>query len=336
MRSMFWLASLLVAFPVSPQAPGAPSSVPSISPRLLSASGHIKTTVPMFGSPGNARCDSSGNYMFDAGSLMGNHGPYLKISSDGQRHFLFRLPQEVSGAYGIDLWTITPNGVLYVLHDDFQKNQLVRFKDDGTVENISSLALPPHVSINKIAVTENGISYVIGYKVTQKDQVTKPEPGFAAIYNADGKLIRDLSAETADYDLPGTMTRILDGDLIAGDDGRFYVLGDKEVRVVTQSGEVSAAWKVTKPQQDGMALRIDESKGTVSVAVYALRKGKQGWADTLRPTAFLYNSQTGDLRGTFTFDADLTGTILCYNAHDGYTLGAVDGAMKAFDIVPAQ
>jgi hypothetical protein len=334
MRSVFWLAALLVALPVLSQAPSSSSSeLAGSSPHTLAATGHIKTNVPMFGGPGEPRCDTSGNHMLNAGSLMGNRGPYLRISSDGQQHVLFRLPQEVSSEPGDDLWTITPEGTLYVLHDDFQKNKLVRFKSDGTVDSIYTLALPPHVSLKKIAVAENGTTYVIGYKVIQTDQATKPEPGFAAIYNADGKLIRDLSAETPEYDLNATMTRILDGDLIAGDDGRFYVLGDKEVRSVTQSGEVAATWKITKPQQDGMALRIDESKGTVSVIVYALRK-KPRLPDTLWPTAFLYDAHTGDLRGTYAFDPALTGDIVCYNAQDGYTLGALDNGMKAFDIVP--
>lgn len=205
-------------------------------------------------------------------------------------------------------------------------------KSRRAADSISTLALPPHVNIQKIAVAENGATYVTGYKVTQSDQAIKPEPGFAAIYNADGRLISDLGAETPEY--VAAMTRILDGDLIAGDDGRFYVLNDKEVRVVTQSGEIATTWKITKPQKDGIAMRIDESKRTVSVAVYAILKGNPGFANTSWPTAFLYNAQTGEPRGTYTFDTALTGTIVCFNAQDGYTLGAVDNSMKAFDIVP--
>lgn len=83
-----------------------------------------------------------------------------------------------------------------------------------------------------------------------------------------------------------------------------------------------------------MASRIDESKGTVSIIVYDLRKGKPGWADILWPTAFLFDAHTGDLRGTYAFDPALSGGIVCFNAQDGYSLAAVDNGMLALDIVP--
>ena len=338
MRSLFYLIALLATASALAQELANSSADPAEIPRMLTVAGHVKTDVPMFGGLGNGRCDSSDNYVLDAGTGMGERGPYIKISSDGRRHVIFQLPQEVSKEPGNDLWAISPDGTLYVLHDDYQKNQFVRFKDDGTVDAINSLSLPPHVEIEKIAVAGNGNTFVTGHKVTQADQTqaTKPEPGFAAIFNADGHMLRDLSADEPEYDVPGSMKHLIEGDLIAGDDGRFYTLSDREVRIVTQSGEIAATWKVTKPEKDGMALRIDESKGTVSVAIYAPRKRKPGAMDVLWPTTILYNAQTGDLRGTYTFDSTTTGSIACYSGQNGYTMGGVDNRMKAFDIVPVR
>lgn len=323
----------LLTLPVFAQLPEAPHPKPAYPPpppHVLSAADHIRLDIPMFGAIGNTRCDSDGDLFFDAGSLIEDRGPYLEVEADRERHLIFTLPEEVNTP-GNNVWTVTPDGTLYVLHDGFQRNKLVRFKSDGSVDGISSLLLPPHVSIQRIAVTDSGIIFVSGYRVAQQ-RSAKPEPGFAAIYSADGKTIRDLSAGAPSHPADN---RISDGDLIAGDDGRFYLLGGDAVRVFSATGEPIASLKFTKPSPKAIAARVDEWQGTVSVLFYTEIHPKPGQAAPLLATTMVLNGQTGEIRGIYNFSPALTNSVLCYN-QEGYTMVSVDHRMMALDTVPIQ
>jgi hypothetical protein len=297
----------------------------------LKADGHIKTTIPMFGGVGNTRCDESGNLFYNAGSLITDHGPYLKISSDGQGYVIFTLPADVNTP-GNGVWAITPEGTLYVLRSDSDTNKLVRFAGDGEVKGISSLALPKGVNIRRMAVANNGTVFVEGYLEMRQDD-SKLNPGFAATFDDSGKMIDNLSAGASAVDRLATTKQIPEGDLIAGDDGRFYGLEPDEVRIFNQLGEQTSSLKINKPSKDALALRIDESRGWISVIFYTPSTPKPGWAPVLEPTAVLMNAQAEVPQRTFTFDPALTGSVECYNAQHGYTMAAVDSNMLAFDYV---
>jgi hypothetical protein len=78
---------------------------------------------------------------------------------------------------------------------------------------------------------------------------------------------------------------------------------------------------------------VDYSKGIVSV-LHFTGHPKPGEATEVDTRALLLNAQTGELRGDFVFDPTTTGTVTCFNAQDGYSLGAIDDRLEAKDIVP--
>ncbi|MFZ0663530.1 MAG: hypothetical protein WAM66_12610 [Acidobacteriaceae bacterium] len=320
----------LPAFAQLPDAPHPGPAYPPPPPHVLTSADHKRLDIPMFGDIGNARCDASGDLFFDASSPFADDGPFLEVKADRERHLIFTLPQE-ENTPGNNLWTVTPDGTLYVLHDDFQRNKLVRFRSDGSVDGISSLVLPAHVSIQRMAISDSGVVFVSGYRYTQEEGA-KTEPGFAAIFDADGNIIRDLSAGAPSYSTSGELS---DGDLIAGDDGRFYVLGSDTVRVFNPSGEQAASLKITKPSAKAIAARIDEWQGSVSVLFYTEAKHKRGRAAPLSASTVVLNADSGDVSGIYTFDPALTNSVLCYN-HAGYTMESVDHRMMALDTVPLQ
>jgi len=346
MRTLLGIV-LCFLLPVSALSQGPteePSNNTPPEPRVLTATSHITLDIPMFGGTGNTRCDASGDLVFDAASLFLDHGPYLKVSADGRRHTIFTIPNQVNIA-GSDIWAVSPDGTLYVLRDGSQGNQLVQFKEDGSVAGISSLEIPAHVHVQKIAVADNGTLFLAGYRSTQGELV-KPEPGFAALYKSSGKMIHDLSdlssevdllasrlPEGKTMDLTAAAKTIPEGDLIAGGDGRFYVLGSGTVQVFNQSGEETGHFKIAKPSEDSRALRIDYSAGIISVGFYTLHQPRPDLAPIFRPTVVLLNASTGERRGVYAFGPDLTGTVLCYTSQEGYTLMAVDHKMAALDRV---
>jgi hypothetical protein len=340
MLSAVWLLSWLAAFSLFGQVQKQPSPAPMDMPsRELKATGHIKTNVPMFGGKGNARCDASGNVFYNAGEVIFDHehyvehGPYLEVSADGQSHVIFTVPPEVTNTDSI--WAVTPDGTLYTLSSDSDNSKLVHFANDGQVANISSLALPKRAKIQRMAVTNNGTVFVEGYLAVVQDD-SKPVAGFAAIFDASGKMTHDLSVGRAEVDPIEGTKHIPEGDLIAGDDGKFYELEPREVRVFNQLGDQTSSLKLTKPSEDALALHIDESQGWISVIFDTLSKPKPGWASVLQPTAVVMDTQSEMSQRVYTFDPALTGSIDCYNAQNGYTLTAVDHRMLAWDQAAVQ
>jgi hypothetical protein len=308
-------------------------------PRELKATGHIKTNVPMFSAKGNARCDVSGNFFYDAGVVVLDHGhyvehgPYLEVSADGQKHVIFTLPPEVNS--GDSIWAVTPDGTLYTLNSDPDNSTLVHFASDGQVADISSLALPKRAKIQRMAVTNNGTVFVEGYLAVGQD-ASKPAPGFAAIFDASGTMTHDLSAGASEVDrLEGTK-HVPEGDLVAGDDGKFYELEPMKVRVFNQLGDMISTLKLAKPSKDALAIQIDESQGWISVTFYTHSTPMPGQASVYQPTAVVMDTQSELSQRVYTFDPALSGNIQCYNVQNGYTLAAVDNKMLAFDQVPLQ
>lgn len=331
-----FLVALLASAALA-QLPGAPPPGTTVygppPPHILTATDHTRLNIPTFGGFGNARCDASGDLFFgdlsfSVRSPFVGRGPYLEVKADRERHQLFTLPDNLISP-GYNVWTISPDGTLYVLHDDDSGNgKLVRFGSDGSVADIQKIALPKDVDIREMAVTNDGALFLSGFRITQQGY-TKPEHGFAAIFS-NGEMIRDLSAGT-----PKVNPEAIGGDVIAGDDGRFYGFDGDTVHILSQSGQQIASWKIPKPSPKAEAARIQESQGYVSVLFYIPRKSKPGWAPELVPTTTVLSAVSGEVRGIYTFAPTLTNWVLCYS-QDGYTMGSVDHGMMALDEVPIQ
>jgi len=286
----------------------------------------------MFGTNGRTACDASGNIFFNVGSSISRSGPFLGVSADGRRHAIYEVPAKENWRGNL-AWTVTPGGDFYVLQEDFKEYRLIRFKSDGPIDGISLLAIPPGVNLEQIAVNDNDRIYVAGYKSTGEPK-DKARPGFAALLDNTGKLVLDLSADAPEADLKARGTHPSDGDVTAGADGRFYVLGSKDVVVLNQSGGVEGDLKFKKPTHDAYARRIDYSKGLVSIIFHSVHRSDPNQAADVEVRALVLDAQTGDQRGDFVFDPATTGSVICFSAQEGYSLLAMDGNMAAKDIVP--
>lgn len=74
--------------------------------------------------------------------------------------------------------------------------------------------------------------------------------------------------------------------------------------------------------------------GQVSIVFHTIRRDRESQRADVHIRAITLNAQTGERQGDFEFGTDTTGSVLCFNARDGYSLMAVDGQMAAKDIVP--
>jgi hypothetical protein len=275
---------------------------------------------------------------FNVGStfseMLGKAGPLLEVQSDGKKHVVYSLPPGINPTEGF-AWTVTPVGAFYVLYSDSKTYKLVRFKSDGSVDETISLDIPPNVFVEHMAISDKEITYVDGYRETNKPG-ERTLPGFAALLNASGKVVHDLSSGTSEFDLNAAAQHPVDGDAVAGEDGRFYVLGSTGVSVFNQSGEAERKLKFEKPP-GSYAVRLDYSKGLLSIMFVSFHADSQVPRQTILDPdirTLLLNAITGESQGTFVFNPATTGNILCFTAQDGYSLMAVDGKLAAKDIVP--
>ncbi len=320
-----------------PPAAEAPAASP---PRMLSASKTVVSTVPAFGSRGNTRCDASGNVYFEASTSVTDTGPLLKISHDGASHFVYPFPPETDSQAEIR-WNVTPEGKLFLLFGDFKTYKLMRITSDGRAGRTISLDIPEGTSIERFAIADSGVVYARGYGsaniADRSHSLDTPRKSYAAIFADSGKLIRelgqDLNPNEQQINLKSLAGQPLEEDVIAGTDGRFYLLERNDVLVFNQSGEKERELKFKKPDPGAYAVRVIYSNGLVSITLHSIHRGP-GHRTDVQVRCLLLNAQTGEEMGDFTFDPAATNNVLCFDSEEGYSLYAIDHDMAVWQIFP--
>lgn len=303
-----------------------------VLPRILTASERINLQIPMFGSNGKAVCDAEGNIVFNVGSMMSHSGPFLWVAADGSRHHLFLIP-DGDNEHRDTVSTMTPDGRFYALLQDFKKYTLLRFKDDGSVDATSHINIPAGIEVLNLAITNKGFVFVNGYRDTAEDW-KKPRAGFAAVFDDSGRMIRDLSTGIPQFDPAASAAGPIDGDAIAGEGERFYLLEREKILALNAMGAIINEIPLPKPAADEHPVRLDYSKGSLSILYHAVDPPVEGHIGQVRARTTILYAQSGEIRGSYLFGPNLTNTVLCFNAQVGYTMMAVDGNMAAIDLVP--
>lgn len=302
------------------------------TPKILSAEETISLNVPSFGFVGNAICDASGRVFFHPGNGINDLGIFLSASPDGKDHTIYKLPSDTTFS-GDTLQAVSPAGSYYLLQQDFKTYRLLHYSNDGTLGRRVLADIPAGVLVQFFAIVDSGVFYVSGYQEATSETTSKTRKGFAALYDDSGKLVRNLSAEAHDVDIAMLASHPQEGDVTAGEDGRFYILLPSEVIVLDQNGEVERRFRFDKPDPNALAMRIDYSGGLISIAFDSV-KHLPKHAVEISVRLLLLDAQTGEPRGDYVFDKNLTNTILCFSRKDGYSVFDVSGDKAARQIVP--
>lgn len=316
---------------------------PEIPPEIPAPKLHILTairTIPLGISPvviGEQEvCDSSGNMFFDIGDQSGQKGPFLRVEPDGHSHAIYALPPSLAKNAWVHVkGAVAPGGSFYVYYVNFKNtagHKLIHYQADGTVGRTITLDLPAYAFIENFVVQDSGVLYVRGYQ-DNKDEWEKPRPGFAVLLDDTGKVIKDFSKNTQPVDLKAQSEGVPEGDAVAGDDGRFYVLESSDVLVLNQGGDIERVLKFTKPDPSAYATRLDVSGGLVSIKLTSIGTPKEPNKITSR--MLLLDGLTGELRDDFVFGPENSSrTVMCFRRDEGYSLFALDGKIMARDVVP--
>jgi hypothetical protein len=333
MRWQLALAFVLAVPAAGAQNVGLEASPAQSKPAavILRADSRVLLGVPALASIGSRLCDRNGIFYVNVGNVPGQFGPFLGLSPDGKRQAVYSLPYKVRG-WGSIHWAVTPGGRFYLLHgnessDDFE---LVEFKDDGDERRTARLEIPPGTRVQHLAITESGIAYVSGYRMTaDKDGI--PRPAFAGLFAESGRLLRDLS--TGAGPVTPDSSKMLEGDATAGEDGHFYILGPDKVTVLTQGGEMAGMFSFFKPKDGSWASSLYYSQGEISIGLDKIEKDEQGY-DWVRPKELILDAVTGEERGFYAFDDALTGNVLCFDRKKGYSMYAIQDNQAAVDVIP--
>ena len=148
-------------------------------------------------------------------------------------------------------------------------------------------------------------------------------------------MVRNLSSEFLDMDLSNGSSSPQAGDVVAGDDGRFYALDGNAVRVFNQSGELLQTIDIHKPDLSAVAVRLDISRGIISVKLVQIVREKKDKAPIISQRFLLFDSQTGQLRGDYILNPkQFFNYILCFSRSEGYSVYAIKDRQAAKQTLP--
>jgi hypothetical protein len=303
---------------------------------VLNASSRVLFNIPMFSATGRVGCDVSGNLYFNVSSnfpiALHDGGPFLKVNADGSHYQIF-TPHMDSKVQADTLQGVSPDGTFYILVQSAGRTLVQTFNGDGGFLSNRDIEIPSDVTATQWAIQNSGVAFVSGYIASENSDKEMVKRGYAAMFAPSGKLQRvlpDLIGTTVVKDGPAPAP---EGDVVAGDDGRFYLLTPTKIVVLNQTGEMQNTIHFTKPTSSALAERIDVSGGVVSL-VFQLPKSGEGHAGEFDVSATLLNAQDGEVIRSFGFADSLTNSVACFQRNEGYSFMAVQKGMAGKDVVP--
>lgn len=101
---------------------------------------------------------------------------------------------------------------------------------------------------------------VAGYFESSADEALRGEP-YVGLFDHSGRLVSRLNEAFDTVDTATIRSTIHAGCATFGDDGYMYLLHDRSVLVITETGAVVRRIKFDKPDKDAIATKIAVSGG---------------------------------------------------------------------------
>ena len=299
-----------------------PSTPPGISdlkspelPKPLVASSVTPLQVPVFSTYGQSFCDADGNMFFHvvlASSF--NNSPIMEISRDGESSTTYK-PSTNTGdqrVYFMD-FTVSPAGTVRELAEVKDGVVVLAFDSDGNESSRTTLDVPDHVTPQQFASFENGEVVFYGYYNKDAPEALRGHR-YIGIFASSGKLIKKID-DAEHLDLDQFAKQLPSGAATLGSDGNVYLLRDKEVVVISQSGEVLRRLPFDKNPSDAIPDKIAYSDGLLAIFFSIKQKGKP----FLLRRYLILDSSSGEQRGFYTTSNDADGVDVCFSRKEGFT-----------------
>jgi hypothetical protein len=291
------------------------------------------------------RCDAGGNvYVRFYEPAQPLRAPIVRISADGREAKALSLTSVTDFRDAdIDDFAASAHGsVTLVLWGPDPKTKtgrgyVVTFKDDGTFDADSVVALPPGQTPEKVALFEDGSVLVSG---TQEEKLYRNQPAvsgpFTEIFGEDGHLVKRIvlpgdvePPKPSDKDftaklsqLPGEISL---GDAQSGTDGYVYLMrqfATPTVYVIASDGSIVRTLHLKPPlptAREGAMQYSDINGGRLAVAfTIPASNGLPGDREMIS----LYSTQSGERLVDYIAPSGIGGALACYTQRGFTFLGS--------------
>ena len=169
----------------------------------------------------------------------------------------------------------------------------------------TKLDVPDQVNIEDFAVSDRGTALVAGYFESSADEALRGKP-YVGLFDHSGRLLSRLNEAFDTIDLETIRETIHGGNAIFADDGYIYLLHQKRVLVLSESGKVVRQINFDKPK-DAIADKDCCFGRTSGMWLSKLSKEHQ-----ITQRFFVFNAQTGEPFAIYTPSPELGSNALCF------------------------
>lgn len=281
-------------------------------PKVLEATSTKVVAAPEFGGYGTSVCDDDGNVYYHVGSSY-NESTVFRLSTDEEKHGIFKLPREIADAAVFGAFNVTPSGKVWIsVYNQKGENVAYGFDSDGEVTSRVSFDTPSYLQPDLFAAFETDVFLLHGFYAKQADPQLAGST-YMAILGPSGKLIRHLNLHEPAVNFELQRKSIPEGAVAVGSDGNAYMLLPDQVVVVSQSGRIVRKLPLAKPDRELRAVNIYVSGGLVAVVFFKTRE------HAIDTRLLVLDADTGDTFGYYEASAELGNNPICFSRAQGLT-----------------
>jgi len=301
---------------------GDTNGIPS---RVLVSSSSKLLGVPSFGYWGHAQCDRDGNLFFHTDANIFDDAIILKLSASSWESTFFKATMDNKRLY-YGGFSVSPSGQLWILgnngHLD-REQYIFAFDSDGKMTSMTKLDVPSGLEVEDFAVSDRGVALISGFFGTNAVQDLHGQT-FVGLFQPSGKLLRRLNGGLGTVDLGNVHKSLHSGAAIFGEDGYLYLLHDRTILVISESGTLVRTVKFDKPNRDAVSTKIAVSGGWIAIWLTEHNEKSQ-----IKERLLVLDSQTEEPYALYSPPAGVNGNAMCFNRKDGFEFyGVQDGRVK--------
>jgi hypothetical protein len=289
----------------------------------LEATSTKLVSAPDFSAYDTPVCDEDGNVYYHVGKLASySDSTIFRLSSDEDRHQIYKLPAEIAESTSFGAFNVTPSGRVWVaVFNEKGEDFVYAFDDHGDVASRTHLEIPQYLLPNLVAVFETDALLWKGHFAKSAGSKVAGT-AYAAAITPSGKVVSDLSNKLS-TETPGVTTRSLpEGAIAIGSDGNAYLLSAGQILVISQSGKIVRKLLFSKPDAESRAVNLYISGGLLAITFF---KVTQRRIDT---TLLVLDSNTGSVFGYYEPSEELGNNPVCFSRTQGFTFMGRDKSGK--------
>jgi hypothetical protein len=250
--------------------------------------------APFFPYFGESQCDSDGNMYFHSGNAGYRFGEIFELSRDGSKGKFFRPSGRFADPETAEFngFWVSAGGEVFVLVSGAGRAYILKFDDNGVMQDPLALQVPENVYLADLAVFDSGYIFLAG-NYTQKTASHRQGEGYQAIFSPSGEVARTLSLGVPDLDF--LKAGLTDGG-VASARGNLYFLGPTQISVLSPGGTVRKV-PYQKPDPRSVATKIYLSGGTAVIVLNLL--GKTGPDDRIARRYLVVDAETGKAKAYY-------------------------------------